>query len=99
MYIIDGIAYAGEISKPIRARSVRPLDHYKLLVTFNNDEKRIFNFKPYLNMPCYKPLNDINVFDRVYVDYGTAVWNDGAIDIAPETLFEESIPFSEEDTV
>lgn len=98
MYIIDGIAYAGELEKPVRARSIRPLDGYKLLITFNNDEKRIFDFKPFLDMPCYKLLNDTGVFNRVYIDYGTAVWNDGKIDIAPETLYEESIPFSEEAT-
>ena len=96
MYIIDGIAYAGDNQKPVRARAVRPLENYKLLVLFNNNEKRVFDFKPYLDYPCYKPLNDEDVFKMVYVDCGTTVWNDGEIDIAPETLYEESIPFSEE---
>lgn len=90
MYVIEDIAYAGELPKPIRAKAIRPLGDYRLLITFNNDEKRVFDFKPYLDMPCYKPLNDISVFERVYIDYGTAVWNDGEIDIAPETLFVES---------
>lgn len=98
MYIIDGIAYAGENQNSIRARAVRPIKNYKLLIIFNNNEKRVFDFKPYLDFPCYKLLNDEKVFEMVYVDYGTAVWNDGKIDIAPETLYEESVPFSEEAT-
>lgn len=90
MYIIDGIAYAGEMPKMVRAKSIRPLDDYKLRIMFNNGEERIFDFKPLLDMPCYKPLKDVDFFRQVYVDCGTAVWND-IIDIAPETLFEESI--------
>lgn len=89
MYIIDGIAYAGECPKPIRAKSIRPLDDYRLEIMFSNGEERIFDFKPLLDMPCYKPLQDVETFRRVYIDCGTAAWNDD-IDIAPETLFELS---------
>ena len=39
MYIIDGIAYAGEQQKPIRVKAVRPLTDYRLLVSFTSDEK------------------------------------------------------------
>ena len=94
MYIIDGIAYAGERPTPVRAKSIQPIDDYKLYIKFSNGENRIFDFKPLLDMPCYKPLKDIEVFRRVYIECGTAVWNNGDIDIAPETLFEESVPAS-----
>ena len=93
MYIVDGIAYAGEQKQPIRAKAVRPLDSYKLLITFCNDERRVFDFAPLLEMPCYS-----SVFDRVYVDYGTVCWNDGDIDIAPETVYNESIAYNNEAT-
>ena len=43
-------------------------------------------------MPEFAPLADINIFKGVYIDYGVPVWNDGDIDIAPETLYEQSIP-------
>ena len=98
MYIIDGIAYAGECPKPIGAKSIRPLEDYKLLILFNNGERRIFDFKPLLDMPCYKSLWDIDMFRQVYVECGTAVWDNGEIDIAPETLFEESVLVSGEAT-
>ena len=35
MYIIDGIAYAGEKTKPIKVSGVRPLDDFKLWLRFN----------------------------------------------------------------
>lgn len=98
MYIVDGIAYAGEQKQPIRAKAVRPLDSYKLLITFSNDERRVFDFAPLLEMPCYSSLKDKAVFDRVYVDYGTVCWNDGDIDIAPETIYNESSAYNNEAT-
>ena len=36
MYIVDGIAYAGEPEQLIRVKSVRALDDYKLLLLFTN---------------------------------------------------------------
>ncbi|MBQ3162184.1 MAG: DUF2442 domain-containing protein [Ruminococcus sp.] len=91
MYIIDGIAYAGEQPKPVRVKAVRTLEDYKVLITFTNDERRVFDFMPLLDMPCYQPLRDKAIFSTVYVEFGTLVWNDGDIDIAPETLLEKSI--------
>jgi hypothetical protein len=34
-----------------------------------------------------------DLFERVHVDYGTVVWP-GEIDIAPETLYDDSTPIS-----
>lgn len=91
MYIIDGIAYAGEQAKIINVKSVRPIEEYKVIITFSNDEKKIFDFSSLLNMPCYQPLKDKETFRSVYVECGTLVWNDGKIDIAPETLYEKGV--------
>jgi hypothetical protein len=91
MYVIDDIAYAGEFRKCTKVAAVRVLENYNLLVTFASGERKIFDFEPLLDFPCYKVLKDKAVFDRVYVEYGTAVWNDGEIDIAPETLYEKGV--------
>ena len=41
MYIIDGIAYAGEQTPEIKVKSVRALPDYKLWIRFNdNSQKR-----------------------------------------------------------
>jgi hypothetical protein len=91
MYIINGIAYAGERIPLIRVKSVRSLGEYKLWVRFTTNEVKIFDFAPLLDFPCYLPLKDKRVFDSVYVDFGVAVWNDGDIDIAPERLYAEGV--------
>ena len=91
MYIENGIAYAGERKAPLKIIGVRPLADYNLWVRFSTDEVKIFDFKPLLKLPCFKPLKDVEVFSGVYIDYGCTVWNDGAIDIAPEYLYENGV--------
>lgn len=91
MYIMDGIAYAGEQTPAIKVSGVRPLDDYRLWVRFNTGEARIFDFKPLLNKPAFTPLADKDTFMSVYIDYGVTVWNEGDIDIAPETLYQNSV--------
>ena len=92
MYIKDGIAYAGEPEKPIRISVVRPLDNYKLWVRFNTGEAKIFDLKDLLDFPAFSPLKDKNIFNSVYIDYGTTVWNNGEIDIDPLLLYEKGSP-------
>lgn len=90
MYIIDGIAYAGEQQKPVSVIRVKAMEDYTLELRFSTGEIRVFDFKPYLKYPAFAPLKDKEKFRQAYVDYGTVVWDDGDIDIAPETLYEKS---------
>lgn len=92
MYIVDGIAYAGEPTPEIKVSGVRPLDNYKLWLRFSTGEAKIFDFSPLLGEQSFAPLADEKVFRGVYIDYGVTVWNDGDIDIAPEYLYENSAP-------
>ena len=91
MYIVDGIAYAGKQTPAIAVCGVRPLDGYRLWLRFNTGEARIFDFTPLLDKPAFAPLADQAAFRSVYIDYGVPVWNDGEIDIAPETLYAGGI--------
>ena len=91
MYIKNGIAYAGEQKPMLKIIGIRPLPEYRLWVRFNTDEAKIFDFKPLLGEACYQPLNNTEVFSKVYIDYGCPVWMDGDIDIAPEFLYENGI--------
>ena len=96
MYIRNGIAYAGETTPIIRVSGIRPLENHMLWVRFSTGETRIFDFKPLLELPAFSPLADMDVFRSAYIDFGTVVWNDGAIDIAPEALYERGIAVSNE---
>lgn len=89
MYIVDGIAYAGEQTQPLKISGVRPLEDYKLWIRFSNGEAKIFDFKPLLKAPAFAPLADPDTFKSVYIDYGVPTWNNGDVDIAPETLYEK----------
>lgn len=70
---------------------VEPQPAYHLLLEFENNEKRIFDLTPYLKIGVFRQLNDIGLFRAAHIDGGTVVWP-GEIDIAPETLYIESVP-------
>ena len=94
MYIIDGIAYAGEPKTPVKVVGIKVLSDYLLWLRFNNGESKVFDFKPMLDSPCYARLKDTKIFSDVYIDYGVPVWCNGDIDIAPEFVYENSITYN-----
>lgn len=98
MYIIDGIAYAGEQKKAITVSGVRAMPDHKLWVRFSTGEAKIFDFSPLLDSPAFQPLKDSDIWDGVYIDYGVTVWQDGAIDIAPEYLYEHGVSVNDRAT-
>ena len=98
MYILDGIAYAGEQKPAIKISGVRPMDDFILWVRFNTGEAKVFDFKPLLGCSGFAPLTDKKVFDSVYIDYGITVWNDGEIDIAPEYLYDHGVLVNKTET-
>jgi hypothetical protein len=87
MYELDGIMYADDPAPLKKVTFVRPLDGYRLLVRFSTEEEKEADISALLDEPVFRPLKDQNVFKSVYVDYGTAVWCNGSIDIAPEYLY------------
>ena len=73
---------------------VEPMDDYKLLVVFENNEKKIFNVKPYIKGEWFGELNDVNYFKQVKIDpllHDTVVWPNEQ-DIAPHELYELGHP-------
>jgi hypothetical protein len=99
MYILDGIAYGDDQTPFIKAVEVRALDDYKLWLRFASGEEKIFDFEPYLKYPCFEPLKDKALFNRVYLNFGTAVWKDGEIDISPDCLFHEGVSAWEDEKI
>ena len=74
-----------------RVKDVRPLEDYKLLLTFTNDEKRIFDVKPLIEeKKRYNELKSLILFNTVKVSHGTIEWIHEQ-DICPDWLYEDSI--------
>lgn len=73
--------------------SVAAQKDYTLLIVFENGEKRRFDMKPLLNKKPFSRLKDSPLFLKARVANGTVVWP-GNIDIAPETLWDQSEPVS-----
>lgn len=67
---------------------VKPLEDYKLLLTFDNQEKKIKDMKPYLDKGVFKKLKDKEFFNSVRIAFGTISWDD--IDMCADSLYETS---------
>ena len=70
-------------------KEAKTLDDYRLLLKFTNGEVKIFNLKPYLEYPVFKPLIDVNEFSDFKIVDGTIEWRCGA-DLSPDTFYIES---------
>ena len=76
----------------LSVKKVKTLDEYKLLLTFENGEERIFDMKPYLENGIFKELKDKSMFNSVRVSFDTIEWENEA-DMDPEMLYEDSVPY------
>lgn len=56
-----------------RVKEVIPTDDYKLILTFKNDEKGIYDCSDLLDFGIFKEFKDINYFKKVFIEYGTVV--------------------------
>lgn len=63
------------------------LDGYRIMLLFNNGEKRIVDLSQSLNGKVFAPLKDIGYFKRFSIKFNTIEWENGA-DFAPEYLYE-----------
>lgn len=70
---------------------VKTLDEYRLILIFENEEKKIFNMRPFLEKGIFKELQNKNMFNTVKVSLDTIEWANKA-DMDPEMLYEDSIP-------
>ncbi len=72
--------------------SVKARPEYRLDIVFENGEQRRFDMTRLMDRKPFNHLKD-NSFFGAYIDYGTVVWP-GDIDIAPETLYADSVPIA-----
>jgi hypothetical protein len=72
-----------------RVTSVRPLENWRLQLTFQDGTNGIVSLKDRLFGPMFEPLRDAAMFRQVFVDeFGAICWPNGA-DLAPDALFEQ----------
>ena len=97
MYIKDGVCYAGELVPEIEVSSIKNLDDGMMLVTFSTGETRLFDVTTLVGKgSAFAPLAEEKNRKTAKVIHGFVSWLDGSIDIAPETLYEESYKYSDE---
>jgi hypothetical protein len=71
-------------------KSVKPLENYWLFLTFENNEQRYYDMKPLLDTGVFRTLKDPKMFRTVKVAFDSIAW-DNNVDIAPETLYHDSL--------
>ena len=68
---------------------VKPLKNYQLLLTFENNEIKIFDMKPYLDKGIFSELKEEKKFRSVRVSFDSIEWCNQA-DLDPEFLYNKS---------
>ena len=68
---------------------------YTLFLEFENGERCVFDMVPYMERKPFVRLKAHHLFTRAFIEYGTVV-GPGNIDIAPETLYDLSVPITNE---
>ena len=94
MYILNDICYAGQMQEGIRVAEAKPLRGGMLLVTFSTGEKRLFDATT-LQGPAFSPLAAEEVFNHPILFHGVITWNNGEIDVAPETVYRNSYAYED----
>lgn len=72
-----------------RVKTTKPNPDYTLTLMFANDEVKIFDVKPYLNIGVFRELRDMRLFNSVKPFLGSIQWQNGQ-DFCPDTLYLES---------
>jgi len=78
-----------------RIVDVKALNDYKILVIYQNGEKRVKDMKPYLDKGVFKKLKDESFFKSVKVAFGTVSWGE-EIDLCADSIYETSEIYNEE---
>jgi len=74
----------------LSVKKVEPVGDYKLHLTFENGEEKIFDVTPYLNIGKFAELRDLSLFNSVTIRFDTIEWANH-LDMDPEFLYEKSI--------
>ena len=93
MYIIDDVCYAGEAVSDIKVKEATVLIGSMLLITFSIGEQRLFD-ATLLTGSAFEPLKDEKTLADFTIFHGVMTWMNGEVDIAPETMYADSYPYT-----
>ena len=70
-------------------KDVQATNDYKLILTFENSEKRLLDMSQFFSFGSFAELKDVNEFKKVRVSFDTIEWENG-LDLDPEFLYAKS---------
>lgn len=70
-------------------KDVQATDDYKLILLFDNLEKRCLNVSQFFSYGRFSELIDINKFKKVHIRFDTVEWDNG-LDLDPEFIYNKS---------
>ncbi len=74
----------------LAVKDVKPQEEYKLLLTFSNEEVKLFDVSKYLEIGKFKELQDKTLFESVRVNFDSIEWAN-KLDLDPELLYNKSV--------
>lgn len=74
-----------------RVKDVKPNPDHTLTIVFDNDERKVFDVKPYLDKGIFRELKDLKFFNAVRPFLGSIEWPNGQ-DFCPDTLYLDGAP-------
>ena len=77
-----------------RVTTATALAGHQLLLSFNNGEQRRLDVQPYLAYAVFERLREPSFFALVQPAHGTVSWP-GGIDLDPDSVYLESVPYPE----
>ena len=78
-----------------RVKFVKPSKGYTIILTFANEEVKVFDVKPYLDKGIFQELKDLRYFNSVKPFLGSVQWKN-VQDFCPDMLYIESVLVSDE---
>src|ERR1039458_9920801 len=77
------------MSNYFAVKEVKAIEDYKLILTFSNGEKRLFDMTPHLTKGIFKELRNVVLFNTAHISFDTVEWDNEA-DFDPEVLYSGS---------
>jgi len=98
MYISDGFVHGESTEMPVRVASLKALDDMMMIIEFEGGQKRLFDASE-LKGEVFDVLKNVDIFMSPRIEHGVVTWNDGAVDVSPEYMYEHSYEYPETDVV